>query len=85
MATFTIRSADERLNQELKKESRRRGVSVNRLVVETLKDALLGGDGKRRRFDDLDEFSGLWSEADAAEFDEAVRGFSEIDRELWRD
>lgn len=84
MATFTIRSTDERLNQQLKRESRKRGVSVNRLVVETLKDALLGDD-KRRRFDDLDEFSGLWSDAEAAEFDEAVRGFSEIDRELWRD
>jgi hypothetical protein len=58
MATFTIRSGDERLNLELKKESLKRGVSVNRPVVETLKNALLGDDHKRRRYDDLDEFSG---------------------------
>ncbi|TVR51990.1 MAG: hypothetical protein EA426_19350 [Spirochaetaceae bacterium] len=85
MAAYTFQVTDERLNRVLESESRRRGVSVSELVLGTLQDAFLDADEKRLRYDELDDLAGSWSHAEADEFDEAVRGFAEIDRELWQD
>ncbi len=84
MATFTIRTSDAALSEALKRESRRRGMSVNRLVIHTLRESLLPGQKRRRRYDDLDALCGSWSKEEADEFDAAVQGFREIDPELWR-
>ena len=83
MSTLTLRGCDEELDTALKETSRRRGVSVNRLILDTLKDAFLGKGKKPRRYDDLDDLAGTWSAAEAAEFDAAVRDFGKIDAELW--
>ena len=84
VATFTIRTSDDALGQALKRESRRRGLSVNRLVIDTLKESLLVDQTRRRRHDDLDDLCGSWSQEEADEFDASIKGFGEIDRELWR-
>lgn len=83
MATLTLRGCDEELDTALKEASRRRGVSVNRLILDTLKDAFLGKGKKPWRYDDLDALAGSWSAAEAAEFDAAVKDFGATDAELW--
>jgi plasmid stability protein len=83
MATFTLRGYDADLEKALKETSARRGISVNRLILDTLRDALLGGGKKPRRYDDLDSLAGTWSVAEEAEFDAAVEEFERIDGELW--
>ena len=85
MAAYTFRLNDERLNQALEIESRRRGVSVADLVLETLQVTFLGPDDERFGRDGFDRIAGSWSLKEAAEFDEAVRVFAEIDPELWQD
>lgn len=84
MATLTVRGCDEALDQALKTASARRGISVNRLILETLRESFLGRGKKPRRYDDLDALAGSWSAAEASAFAEAVAPFEEIDRELWR-
>lgn len=83
MSTLTLRGCDEELDRALKEASRRQGVSVNRLVLQTLREKLLGAGKKPRRYDDLDALAGTWTNAEAAQFNEAVRNFGKIDDELW--
>lgn len=75
MSKLTLRGCDEELDRALKETSRRRGISVDRLILETLKDRLLGPGKKPLRYDDLDALAGTWTAAEAAEFDAAVQGF----------
>lgn len=84
MATITVRTTDEALEKALKEQSKRRGLSVNQLIVQTLQDALLGRGKKPRRYDDLDALAGSWSVAEAAAFDASLGDFEAIDGELWR-
>lgn len=82
MSVLTVRGCDDDLLKVLKETSRRRGVSVNRLIVETLREVFVGGK-RPRRYDDLNDLAGTWSVAEAAEFDLAVAPFNRIDPELW--
>ncbi len=84
MSTLTLRGCDEDLDRKLKEASRRRGVSVNRLILETLREAFLGCGKKSIRYDDLDALSGNWTAAEAARFEAATRHFEKIDPELWK-
>jgi hypothetical protein len=63
----------------LRADARRRGISVNRLIVETLQRRVAGGE----TFDDLDALAGRWSKADADAFAATVAPFSGIDARLW--
>jgi len=84
MKTISLRINDDGLARRLEQESRRRGSSINSLVVEAI-GAFLGvpGSGRRRVYHDLDHLAGTWSEADAREFAKAVRGFDVVDGEMW--
>ena len=84
MAVLTIRGCDEYLAGILKETSRRRGISVNRLVLETLQNALIGREKKPKRYTDLDDLAGTWSPAQADAFDGAVAEFGKVEPEAWR-
>ena len=56
---------------------------MNRLVLDTLRNSLIGGDKKKRRYDDLDHLAGTWSVAEAEEFDKATEDFEKVDPEDW--
>jgi plasmid stability protein len=79
MANVLLRGLDAPTLSRLRAQARRRGISVNRLIVETLKRAHAGGE----TFDDLDALAGRWSEREAEAFAAAVAPFCEIDAELW--
>ena len=83
MSTMTLRGCDEELTRALNEASARKGVSVNRFVLDTLRDCLLGRDKKKRRYDDLDHLAGTWSVAEADAFDKATEDFEKIDPEDW--
>ena len=84
MATLTLRGCDADLEKALKENGARRGISVNRLILDTLRETFLGGGKKPRRYDDLDALAGTWSVAEAHEFDAAIADFAVIDDELWK-
>jgi hypothetical protein len=79
MANVLLRGLDAATLARLRADARRRGISVNRLIVETLQSR----DGAAQTHDDLDALAGRWSKAEATSFDAAVAPFSEIDRSLW--
>jgi hypothetical protein len=82
MSVLTVRGCDQELLEALRSTSRRRGISVNRLIVETLKEVFVGDAGPRR-YDDLADLAGTWSVAESAEFEAAVEPLRRIDSELW--
>ena len=80
MPNLSLRGVDEPTLARIKASAKRRKVSVNRLIVETLRAQFGGGE---KGFDDLDELAGKWTPAQAQAFDAAVAPFGEIESALW--
>ncbi|HEX9301082.1 MAG TPA: hypothetical protein VF959_01920 [Casimicrobiaceae bacterium] len=81
MANINLRGLDASTLSRIRASARRRKLSVNRLIVETLQEHYAKGS---QRFDDLDDLAGAWSRAEAAAFGAAVAPFGEIDASLGR-
>jgi hypothetical protein len=79
MANISLRGLDAATLSRIRTSARRRKLSVNRLIVETLQEHYAKGS---QRFDDLDDLAGTWSRAEAAAFEAAVVPFGEIDVRL---
>lgn len=80
MANISLRGLDRPTLSQLKSNARRRGISVNRLIVETLRQQYVGAG---QTFDDLDRLAGAWSKTEGAAFAAAIAPFAEIDPGLW--
>ena len=79
MANISLRGLDNPTLSRIKSNARRRGVSVKRLIVETLQRQYSG----ETAFDDLDALAGAWTNAEADALAAAVAPFAEIDASLW--
>lgn len=83
MHSLTLRGCDAELLRILKETSKQEGMSVNRLILQTLRTRFLGDSKKPRRHTDLDNLAGTWSLAEAAAFEKYIAEFDTIDAELW--
>ena len=83
MKQLTVRGVPGDLARALVEEKERRSQSLNRTVLELLRQVLgLGGGG---RFDNgLSALAGRWSEDELRDFEGNTASFDEIDEELWR-
>ena len=82
MSNLTIKKVDEKVLARLRKRAAREGVSLNAYVKRTLA-AAAGITPGVTTYHDLDHLLGTWTEEQEREFAEAVRPFSEVDKELW--
>ena len=82
MKYLTVRNLPSEVARALSEEKRRRGLSLNRTVIELLGQSL--GVAESRRSNGLEKLAGSWSEADLAEFEAAVADTRTIDEEMWR-
>ena len=83
MKTMTIRNVPPDLAAALDGERRRRGLSLNRTVLELMRQALgLGEDGPHSN--GLRQMAGTWSEAEFRQFEKNAAPFARIDDEIWR-
>lgn len=80
MANLSLRGLDSHTLSRIKSSAKRRKLSVNRMIIETLRQQYAPG---KQSFDDLDALAGAWSKADAEEFELAVAPFEEIETGLW--
>ena len=80
MPNISLRGIDDPTLGRIKASAKRRKISVNRLIVDTLR-AQFGA--AEKGFDDLDDLAGKWTNAQAREFDAAVVPFGEIEPGLW--
>ena len=85
MKSFTIHKLDAEAAARLEQRARQERMSINKTAKKLLREALGVGDpALRDHRDDFVEFLGTWTEEEAAEFEEAVRVFNEIDAEAWK-
>lgn len=85
MKTLSIRGVDEELAVQLEKIAATEHKSVNRVVLEALRNHL--GVTNRERFSrnwaDLDALFGLWSDQDYSRIQGKIDAERRIDAELW--
>lgn len=80
MANLSLRGLDEPTLNRIRFSARRRKVSVNRLIIDTLREQYAGG---KLRDDGLRALAGSWTKKEADEFDAGVAPFERIDAALW--
>jgi len=86
MAQLTVRGVGKKLHDALKLEANRRGMSMNRVVLVLLREALGLSEKKENHdeiFHDLDHLAGTWSDKDAETFMKGVTDQRKIDEALW--
>ncbi|MDD5673094.1 MAG: hypothetical protein PHC61_02935 [Chitinivibrionales bacterium] len=85
MSQLTLRQIPRRVEQKLRFNARRSGLSLNKTAVSLLTRALGMEEtqhGERKR--DLSRFSGAMSNAQLKEFKSNTRSFETVDKELWK-
>ena len=88
---LTIRDVDASLDTHLRAEAQRRRLSLNRTVLQLLREAIgleavplsTGGAEARARSTDLDHLAGTWPPAEAEALDQALKSMRHLDPELW--
>ncbi len=85
MRSITIHKLDDGLDALIRKRAEKEKSSLNRTIKNILEEALRpaekSGTGKIQDYLDL---FGVWSEADAEEFNQATKELREIDPGDWR-
>ena len=80
MPNLSLRGVDASTLARIKASARRRKLSVNRVIVETLQQQFRAAGPVN---DGLLALAGKWSAAQADEFDAAVAPFGEVEAGLW--
>ena len=85
MSTITIRGIDETTAKTLKERAKKEGISVNAVLLKTLKESL-GLEKKKRMVvhTDLDHLAGTWSKKDFSEFQKKIADFETVDEKMWK-
>jgi hypothetical protein len=83
MRHLSIRHVPAELASALEDEKRRRGTSLNQVVLDLLSQAV-GLGTTRRRSNGLGRYAGTWTQEEFEEFEKAIEDFEQIDEELWR-
>ena len=82
MHTFNIRNIDDSIYDAIKSESRQKGISINKLILNILKKIF--SKTKQAEFHDLDRFFGIWTEEEYNNVTKAIAESRKIDEELWQ-
>jgi len=85
MKTLTIRGIDIVLDKKIKERSNINGESINKTILNLLNSAF--GLDKKNTFSiyhDLDYLAGTWTEDDLEKFNNNIKEFNEIDKDLWK-
>jgi len=80
MPNLSVRGLDDATLARIRSAARRRRMSVNRVIIETLREQYTSSEPE---VGDLDSLAGTWSKAEADEFDAATAPFGKVDRRLW--
>lgn len=83
MNHLTIRNVPPDVAAALEREKQRRGASLNRTVIELLKQSL-GVGAPAPASNGLRRFAGTWTAEEFAEFEAATEFTEAVDDEIWR-
>ncbi len=84
MTSITIHNLDDSLATLLRAKARADGTSLNQTIKSLLEEALGVRPAKAKHREEFAKFCGIWSKAQAAEFDKAVADLESVDPRDWR-
>jgi len=86
MKTFLLRSIEDNLFKEIKKQAELNSESINRFVLSVLEGELgfKKQIKKKKRFTDLDGLAGKWDEKEYHLITQEIKDQRKIDKELWK-
>lgn len=85
MKAVTLRNLPPTLDRTIRQRAKKRGVSVNKVVIGLLLEHL--GESEKqpvKRYHDLDDLAGSWSEQEAEVFDSSLAKQRATDQEMWK-
>lgn len=82
---LTVRNVDESLSDALKREAKKRGQSVNKLVVDILQLSLglKSTSVKPMAYTDLDHLAATWQDEETDRFNACVQKHRKVDEDMW--
>jgi plasmid stability protein len=85
MKAVTLRNLPAALDRTIRQRAKKKGVSVNKVVIGLLQDHLGEGEARPiRRYHDLDSLAGAWTKQEAEAFDQALAQQRTTDPEIWK-
>jgi hypothetical protein len=88
MKQITIRGVPREVEEIVKEEAKRKGISLNKAFISVLESAS-GIKTKNRKekaiYHDLDHLAGLWSDEESEDFMKNLENQRKIDEELWKE
>ncbi|MBK7408518.1 MAG: hypothetical protein IPL49_02565 [Saprospirales bacterium] len=82
MKSITIHNIDADLARSIEALAASTGLSQNKVVKKLLRKAL-GLETPQKPRADFSAFCGVWSKEETDEFEEAMKDFEQIDKDLW--
>jgi plasmid stability protein len=85
MKAITLRNLPASLDRTIRQRAKKKGVSINKVVISLLQDHLGESEmGPVRRYHDLDGLAGSWSKQKAEAFEKTLAQQRAIDPEMWK-
>lgn len=85
MKSITLHKIDGPLAELIKSKARSEGLSMNKTVQKILEESLgVKPRSAKNRRKDFEEFCGLWSDRDLAEFSQNTEALNTIDSKDWQ-
>ena len=86
MKAITIRGIDNDISEKLKETAKEEGKSVNKLLLDLIKQNIGEGEKKKypKLYKDLDHLFGAWSEDEFMKMQNIIEMQRNIDQELWQ-
>lgn len=83
MHTINIRNIEDSIYKQLKHESKKRGLSINKCLLQII-DRFFRKNKKEVEYHDLDDFFGTWTEEDYRLIKDGSEQARKIDEEIWK-
>jgi len=82
----TLRNLPPELGLFIRKQAKKKGLSLNKTVIDLLQQVTQKNERTKRRIihDDLDALAGSWSKQEAKNFEKTLCAQRAIDTELWK-
>jgi plasmid stability protein len=85
MKAVTLRNLPASLDRTIRQRAKKKGVSVNKVVISLLQEHLGEAEARPVRwYHDLDSLAGSWSKQEAEAFDKTLAQQRTTDPEIWK-
>ena len=82
MNQIILRQIPDEVDQAVRRVAKQKSLSLNKAAISLLKKSVgLENSGNKKR--DLSKLAGTWSKKQAQDFDQHLKIFDKIDREVW--